>query len=595
MRAGSWGLAIALGAACADPPPGRKAEPDSRVYLSDRDWLVRASLAIRGIRPSVADMELLEADPDQAGPLVDGYLRSPEFLETVKDLHADLLLLRTDGVPQYPALGPLLGKNLRQMYEGFTNEPLELVAHIVDGDRPYTDLVTADTTYVNEVGALLWGLSYDPSVGGVQETRWSDGRPLAGVLSSSKLLLRYESAGSNFHRARANVIADKLLCAPFATRDIVVESGIDITDTEAVAASVMQVPECVACHQGLDPLAAFVWGFKEILRQNQVGHAYENGCDDDFHDVTLPDLGPSHRTSHYCYPLVLYGASEVDRWATYGLRPPAYFGAPAEDLAQMGELAAADPRFSRCAVKNFASYLTATSRDDVGEDAATELQASFEESGYSVRALVRAVVLSDDFRAAGVEDGTADDPFARLRVIRPEQYARSLEDLTGFVWNAVGDPPDCATLSDRGMFGTQCWGAVDLGRSDRFGYHAMSGGTDSFWIVNPTHAPSPIQVLARERFAWNAAGYVVDEDFAKGAPDRKLLGLVEPDTHDEATVRAQLAALRYRILADETPDDDPAVDEVYALFETARAARDAPSAWKLVIAALLQDPGMTFL
>jgi hypothetical protein len=112
--------------------------------------------------------------------------------------------------------------------------------------------------------------------------------------------------------------------------------------------------------------------------------------------------------------------------------------------------------------------------------------------------------------------------------------------------------------------------------------------------VRPTHEPSPIKVLAMERFAWNAAGYVVDADFALAAADRRLLTLVEPTTEAEAEVRAQLAALQLRILGESVGADDPVIDDTYDLFLAARAWMDVPTSWKLVISALLQDPRMMF-
>jgi hypothetical protein len=369
---------------------------------------------------------------------------------------------------------------------------------------------------------------------------------------------------------------------------------VNIIDEEAVAESVKNLPECVACHQALDPLAGYLWGFKPILRQNQVGHAYTNQCDDDFHDLTLPDKGPDFRTSHYCYPLTLYSAGTTDDWDHWGLRAPGYFGKPAEDLADVGRLMADDPRFSRCAVKNFAAYLHQVDREEVPEDLVTEWQAGFEEASFNVRSLVKAIVLSEGFRTVG-HVGDGERPLDRMLVLRPEALAQSIEHLTGFRWVAVGDPANCATLDDRGQFGSQCWGPVDLGRTDRFGYHAMGGGTDSFWVPDPTHSPTPLKLLAMERFAWNAAGYVVDHDLSAPVGQRRLLVEVEPDTTDEAAVRSQLARLHYQVLSEPVATDDPLIDEAYALFADAHAATSSTAdAWKLVVAATLLDPRMMF-
>ena len=65
--------------------------------------------------------------------------------------------------------------------------------------------------------------------------QWSDGRPHAGILVSAALFDRYRSNGQNYHRARAQVIADSLLCFSFLDRDIPVDGSVDLSDDDALS------------------------------------------------------------------------------------------------------------------------------------------------------------------------------------------------------------------------------------------------------------------------------------------------------------------------------------------------------------------------
>ena len=82
---------------CADPEP----EPidETLVALSPTDQLTRVSMALRGTRPSMADYQAILQDPDALPSLVDTYLDSPEFGATVRDLYAEVLLMRSPFVP----------------------------------------------------------------------------------------------------------------------------------------------------------------------------------------------------------------------------------------------------------------------------------------------------------------------------------------------------------------------------------------------------------------------------------------------------------------------------------------------------------------
>lgn len=586
-----WALPLWV-AGCGSPGSLTVAEPaaDAPERLDPADRLIRASMAVRGTRPTTAELRAVRADPDALPGLVDAWLEDPRFGETVRDMWAEILLLRDDTFNQLPALGELTGTPLARIHEGTAEEPLALVEHIVREDRPFTEIVTADYAVVDDVSARMYGLPYDFDQGGWQVTRWADDRPVAGLLSSAQVWRRWESDGSNFNRGRANMVASRLLCEDFESRDIVVAGGVDIADEAQVALAVQTQPGCVSCHQALDPLAAYFWGYKRLIHRNYVADSITAGCEFDWTGDNEPEFGVAYLPEDYCYPLRQYNPADEDDWEEWGLRAPSYYGTPARDLAEVGELIAEDPRFSQCMARRFFGYLTRTDAESVPFDVALELQRTFEDSGFSAKALVKAAVLHPRF--ATLRD--PGDPLAGLRLTRPEQYARAVEDLTGYRWYAAPDRPGCADPRDPDVarFGSQCWGDVDLTDSDVFGFRAMAGGVDGKVILRPTATVTPTRTLVDAQLAADAAGFVVAHDRSASPGDRRLL---DPSVTDEAAVRAQLVELHARILGLWVEPGAPEVDDTLALWEVGLRSRgDAEGAWTVVLTAMLRDPRLLF-
>lgn len=579
-------LALACGGdEPAGPPAGPKVE-----YLSPVEQLVRTSMAVRGIRPSIAEIDRVVADPASLDVLLDGWLGSEAFGDSIRDLHAELFLLRRDTTDQLPVMGTLLGKGYDQddLYRSTTEAPLKFVEEIVLGGAPYTEILTADYTVADNVVADIYGLDYDPAGPTWQHTKWNDGRPQAGLLSDSEIWRRHVSNAQNFHRGRANFISNTFLCENIGSRDVVVEGGVALNDPFEVADAVRSQPSCVGCHQVLDPLAGFFWGYKEQLRRGAIMSAYENGCDWNW-DLGEPPRG-SYRVDHWCYPLRFYVVTDENLWQDYGLREPGYFGQPARDVSQLAALMSEDSRFSLCAARNFAGWLGQVDRMEVPLSYASAYQTALEDSGYDARELVRTIVRSEPWKIRRVlDDPQGEVFFVGLQSIRPEQYSRTLRDLTGFTWAANEDRAGCESG------GNHCWNTLDLLNSDLYGFRSMQGGIDSYTVVHPTHTATPTKVLAMQMAANEAAGWVVPRDFAAPAADRHLLGLVEATTTDEAAVRAQIAWLHKRILGEIAPTDGDVVDATYGLWAAEHTRTGDPiAAWKLVVAALLQDPAMVF-
>jgi hypothetical protein len=581
--------ALTLLAACSDPPLVEK----EGVRLDPVGHLVRASMTIRGIRPSIAEIDAVRADPAALESLVDTWLESDEFGETIRDMWAEILLLRDDTFNQLPALGLLTGENLEHIFRGTTEEPLMLVEHIVMNDLPLTDIVTAEYMLTDDITARIYGVPYDFTLGGWQLSAWADDRPKAGLLSSAQVWRRWESNGSNYNRGRASMIAGKLLCEPFETRDIFIPGGINIASDEEVANALVDNAACVSCHQALDPIAGYLWGYKKLIHRNYVADSITGGCEWNWDEIG-PEFGPSYLPEDYCYPIKQYNPADEDDWQVYGLRTPSYYGTDVGDARGLGLAIAEDPRFSSCMSRSFYGYLTEVDTFSVPFDVAAELQEQLEGSNFNAKALVKSIVLDPDFALVASAPGV-EDPAAKLRTIRPEQYARTVLDLTGFSWMSAADPPNCDNNSNTDRFGPECWGNVDLANSDVYGFRSMAGGVDGKVILTPIHTVTPTKSLVMSHLAANAAGFVVANDFALAADQRKLLGLVEASTTDETKIREQIVWLHERILAETVGSDSARVDDLVELFDIGVAEQGSPAGgWRVVVSAMLQDPAMLF-
>lgn len=565
-----------------DPPP-TVPPPDAA------ERLIRLSMMFRGTRPTVEELAAVEADPDATVDLFEQWMESEAFLATIRDMWAEILLVRNDTFleGQLPALGLLEGYEHAQIYAATSEEPLKLVEYIVSNDLPLTEIVTADYILANDVIALMYGVPYDFDAGGWQLSQWIDDRPRAGLLASSKLWNRWESNGSNFNRGRANMVAAQFLCEDFESRDIIIDEGIDIANEAEVAEAVMRNPGCVSCHQTLDPLAAYFWGYKLKIHRNFVAESIEDGCEYDWSEQA-PIHGTSYMPEDHCYPLRPYTVADEDEWQTWDLRPPGYYGQPLHDLADVGEAIALDPRFSECMARQFFGYFTETDPKNVPFETAARLQAALVGSAFDTKAMITAMLREESLYAESNPDGG-------LLVARPEQYARAVEDLTGFRWIAFADPPDCNSPSrpDVNKLGTQCWGDVDLSVSDLYGFRAMSGGIDSNMILSPTHTVTPTKSIVMSQLAANAAGFVVPSDLARPVEERKLLSLVERETTDEAIIRDQIVALHARVLGLRVSAASPEVDEALSLYQIG-AASSPELGWTILLTAMLQDPRMVF-
>lgn len=547
-------VCLAMLAACGEQDPEYGAEPELQqdpvsepagLPLSPVARLIRASVTLRGVRPSVEEMAAVEADPDQIASSVDRYLEDPGFGTVIRDLHNETMFMTTPmlGVP---ARGPLAGEEMNRILSSLEESALRLAAHVVVDDLPYTDIVTADYTMANDVVAHAWvGLEdYDfEAPEEWQAVRWSDGRPAAGILSDSSLWYRTGSPERNYNRRRANYVSRTLLCADFLNGDVSVEASVALSNPEDTTPLVNN-PVCASCHANLDPLASF-----------------------------LP-FDRSWSVAGITWPMELFTESGP-YWEDMSGQAPAYFGVAGNDLSDLGRMISEDPRFASCTVRRFYSYLAQVPLDQVEPEILDDLQEVLLSSGWSAKALIRAVVMHPSMQLADVKRS------------RPEQLATTIEAFTGYRWETWTEDVCCGVETSSTPLGY-----TDLLRNDLVGYRSLAGGVDSYAKLEPTHTTNSTSALVLRQLATDAAAAAVEHDFAM-PDDARLLTLVSPDTDDEDAIRSQLVALRWQLFGERVSGSE--VDEDWELWVGSYTRSGSVAhAWTVTLTGLLQTFDLAF-
>ena len=508
-------LSCGRDAAPVDADSGAAPEEETTELLSERDWLVRMSLDLRGVRPSLDELEQVAADPGAVPVLLDEMLADPRMHARMGWLWNDTLhtAVWAESFERFEQYGEVWDFD---QWRSVGLEPVKMVELILAEDLPMTALVTHPQLPANGALASLWESDHDGEDWGWGAYR--DGRPMAGLLSSKTLWLRYSADATNYNRQRANAVATIFLCSDFFDRDGSFTFALDdeLTDIEQAVAS---VPACTTCHAALDPLAAFFGGFSE-------------------RSVNLP-----------AEQFMAYSPMMADWYAIE--TPPSYFGHSGTDVADLGAMIAADPRFSTCMVERFyeglvgAELALGTERDALVSD--------FLDAQQRAVPLLREIVLSDAYRAA------------TPKVLTTDQLYTALTALTGWM-------PESDEVLD-GLEALQ-WSAE---------HRVMGGGTDDASVLLRSSGISLSGVVLME-WVGRQASAAIEADLAEES------GVLFPDglPTDAAAAEALMARWVGRFLS--TPDDTQTIDRLLVLWEAAGGLAGGADAWAVVLQALIRHP-----
>jgi hypothetical protein len=248
---------------------------------------------------------------------------------------------------------------------------------------------------------------------------------------------------------------------------------------------------------------------------------------------------------------------------------PAWFGVPLGGPADLGDAVAADPRFTSCAVEVMAGAFWGREPDlkDFGE--LRDLEQAFVQEGLILKALIRAILATDDYRVGALESDASEEVAERLmtrRVMTVNQLADAVEDLTGFRWEDQG---------------------FDLLEDDTIGYRVMGGGVDGHTVTRPDRTPTMTRAIVTRRLAQAAAAHVVGNDLVEEDEPKLFTEVDLDDVPGDAEFTAELEYLHLRMHG--TPADATEIEEEEALWIEVEAISNAEQAWVSVVALLIRD------
>ena len=284
---------------------------DTVVLASNRKTLRRAALIFAGRIPTDEEYAAVESGSESAlRTAVRGLMAGPQFHEFLIRASNDRLLTDRDtGI--IIDRGPFFVEYTEMNYtrrrravrvdtervwdeynfwrnsvdHGARRAPLELIAYVVENDRPYTEILTADYIMANPMAAEAYGAStefddptdiyefkpsridsyhrrvddfnydYDNDVGAhriIDRGSQSTDYPHAGILNTQVFLQRYPTTATNRNRARA-----RWTYYHFLGLDVE-KSASRTTDPEALEDTnnpTMHNDACTVCHTVLDPVA----------------------------------------------------------------------------------------------------------------------------------------------------------------------------------------------------------------------------------------------------------------------------------------------------------------------------------------------------
>jgi len=546
--------------------------------LSPQRLLRRVTLSLAGRLPSKEELTAVEKDGLAAmDAILDRIMREDAYYVRLKEGFNDIFLTlgieeNAEGILSYDHFEHTrlwysnhdLSKipeaerqrarwKLADVYrDALLREPLELIAHIVRNDRPFSELAVADYIMVSPYTARGYGIfndvkdkfknpddpfEYVPAklkplknrAGQTQESR-TGMYPHAGFLSMFHYLRRYPTTETNRNRLRARMFYQHFLGID------VMQLAPRVTDAAATTAKykipTMQADECVVCHKTVDPVAGLFQDF------NNEGH-----------------LGP-----------------RKGGWYTDMFKP----GFEGEDLPRderwrapqwLGERAVKDPRFPIAMVEHVYSILFGRKVLQAPEDiddpmflgkrrayraqrrTIEEVAARFVRDGFNLKTAFKAIVLSEFYRADGLEAVAKHprrkaelDDLGVVRLATPEQLGRKLQAIFGKKWERL----------DKDLV-------------------ILYGGIDSQTVternLDPSGAMGAIQRVMSNEMSCNH----VARDFRLEPSKRLLFPQIEPNVlpGDDASnekIRQQIVYLHQRLMGKEFGPKHPEIERTFQLF-----------------------------
>ena len=448
---------------------------------------------------------------------------------------------------------------IRGIDTGFGRAPLELIAHVVENDLPYTKILTADYIMANPMAAEAYGAStqFDDSEDPLEfrpseivsyyrrdesqviedhvdfGPRYVDpgnlttDYPHAGILNTTVFLLRYPTTPTNRNRARS-----RWTYYHFLGLDIE-KSASRTTDPVALADTdnpTMKNPACTVCHRVMDPVAGAFQNYGETGEYRDEWDGLDSL--DDFYK-NPPDGS---------YTPYQYG----DTWYR-DMREPGFDGQVAPDadksLQWLAERIVADDRFAEGTVKfwwpailgvevaeppedqndsDFEALLLASNAQSAEVERLAEVFRTGSAGGtpYNLKDLLVEILLSPWFRAELIAD---DNPVRRAalrnaggaRLLTPEELAWKTEAITGYRWGRH------ISVDDRRGVDADFQGIGGFLIEDE--YRLLYGGIDSDGITERADDITALMAAVAQSHAFVSSCPIVGREFFLWPDEKRRL------------------------------------------------------------------------
>ena len=503
-------------------------EAELRVPLDAPRLLRRISLDLRGVLPSVEDLDAVAADPDRLTELTERYVDDPLVEERLVRMLGRRWWTRID---DYEATYFDYDLDPEQHYaflRAVGEEPLRILARVATEDRPWTDVVTVDWSMANELLGQIWDVDYPAGGTGWQEVRYGDHRPAAGVLATNGLWWRYITNQPNMNRGRAAAISDVLLCEDILARPVSLSGSRALNSDELIR----EDPYCVGCHAHIEPLAATLFGFYWLK------------------DINAMEMDSYHPERERLGEELL----EVE---------PAWFGTPLRGFVDLGWAVAADPRFTACAVQQFSELFWRRDGGVADFDELAALQDVFHDAELRVKPLLAAIVQTPAYTVGWDPSETE----VEHRMMGSDLLQSVHAELSGFSWDREG--------------------YVQLD-NDLLGYRLMAGGVDGEQVFQSSKDPGLTWALVVQRTAEGAARAVVEGELVAGDTRRVFDSVTLVDGTGSEAVAAELRSLSWRLFAQEADEDF--VTAAGDLFASVDELLGPEEAWVAVLSVYFRDP-----
>lgn len=552
-----------------DGDDGDVALLDKVRLLTPVETLRKAKLQLVGELPTPEETALVETEGESAlAPLLEEFMTREAFFGVLKRWYNDLLLTNkylggnraTDLLPSavYPGkyyYNELPDDDYGRLARRYGNnsvarEPLELVAHVVRNDRPFTEILTADYILVNPFSAPVFGVSPDFD-DPLDPTEWREARlpdfPHAGLLTSPMFLNRYPTTPTNRNRHRARVVFDLFLATDILAK---AERPVDPTEIRDHNPT-MNNSQCTVCHASIDPMAGAFQNFdtRGTYRIMGEGREPQEGWYTDmrpagFGEAAIPPDGWSSSLAWLADQIVADERFALS--AVYAIYTGLVGRAPLANPTDRS-----DPRFqNRLDFYNLEQAFLRRVTD------------VFVEQNYALKSIVPEIVASPFYRAASSggldpDEEVTLEPLGTARLLTPEELDAKLRATLGQPWKRRG--PDNNLL----LHGNE--------------YLFFYGGIDSDDVTTRITEPNGVMANVAMRMASEMSCLVTPREFNIPAGDRLLFPYVEtsytpedangfPVPRAEEEIRRNIRHLHRRLLGESLTPGGEEEEATWQLF-----------------------------